>query len=156
MLTIWIIWNNRNQSLHNLSYKTPNALIREVGRRNEDITQGQSSTKIEGLVAVIAWQIPPEGIYKLNVDAAFSSVFKEASLGMVVRNHLGQVHHCAIKRIGNMENALHAEFKAILFGLEECRHNSFNSVIIENDSLMAIMEIEESMYEWEGIISDIF
>ncbi|XWS29658.1 hypothetical protein CRYUN_Cryun24cG0048600 [Craigia yunnanensis] len=142
MLTIWIIWNKRNQSLHNLSYRTPNALIREVGRIKEDITQGQSSIETEGLVAVIAWQIPPEDIYKLNVDAAFSSASKEASSGMVVRNYLGQVHHCAIKRIGNVKNALHVELEAILFGLEECRHNSFNSVIIKSDSLVVIKEIK--------------
>ena len=57
-----------------------------------------------------------------------------------------------------MDSPLHAEFAALLFGLEESKQNITESLIIENDSLMAIREIEigqESMSEWRGYILDI-
>ncbi|XWS68805.1 hypothetical protein CRYUN_Cryun04dG0124000 [Craigia yunnanensis] len=60
-------------------------------------------------------------MYKLNVDAAYYSSSKKASLGMVVRDHMGMIHFYAVKRIGNVEYALHAKLAAILFGMEESR-----------------------------------
>ncbi|XWS44556.1 hypothetical protein CRYUN_Cryun15aG0056500 [Craigia yunnanensis] len=91
----------------------------------------------------------------MNVD---SSKTKEASLGMVVRDHSGSIFLCVLTRVVNVESPLHAEIKAILFSLEEALNNSFLSLMIESDSLLAIQEIMKqhgSFYVWEGIISDI-
>ena len=48
--------------------------------------------------------------------------------------------------------------KVILFGVEEASSNLFLSILVENDSLLAIREIEMingSFCEWEGISIDI-
>ena len=48
--------------------------------------------------------------------------------------------------------------KAILFGVEEASNNIFPSIWVENDSLLAIREVEMingSLSEWEGISVDI-
>ena len=95
--------------------------------------------------------------FKLNVDAAYSSRTKEASLGMVVRDHLGSVLLCAVTKVDSIVFPLHAEIKALLFGLEITLNNSFLSLVVESDSLLAIQEILKqpvSFCVWEGIISD--
>ena len=60
-------------------------------------------------------------------------------------------------REDNIDSALHAELKAILFGLEVSRNNFSEPIIVESDSLLSITEISmknNSFCEWDGIISD--
>ena len=61
---------------------------------------------------------PHNNSFKLNVDAAYSAITKEASLGMEVCDYLGAVHLCVVTRVEEIESSLHAEIKTILFGLE--------------------------------------
>ncbi|XWS33004.1 hypothetical protein CRYUN_Cryun22dG0039900 [Craigia yunnanensis] len=61
-------------------------------------------------------------------------------------------------KIDRVYSPLHVEIKAILFGLEIAWNNSFISLSVESDSLVAIQEIEKhlgSLCEWESILSDI-
>ena len=64
------------------------------------------------------WISPQPGFFKLNVDAAFFSTTRGASLGMLVRDHSGFTHICAATKVGNIDSPLQAKLKAILFGLE--------------------------------------
>ena len=54
----------------------------------------------------------------MNVDTAFSSVTKVATLRMVVRDSIGSISVAAVEKTENVESPLHAKFLAILFGLE--------------------------------------
>ena len=104
------------------------------------------------------WKSPIIGAMKLNVDATFYPTSREAGLGMVVRDHMGEVHLCAVTRVENIESPLHAELTAILFGIKEAVSIKHPYLIVESDSLMAVREIEkqrESFCEWESIILDI-
>ena len=77
---------------------------------------------------------------------------------MVVRDSLGSIQWCTMKKIDNIKSLLHAKMKVILFGVEEASSNLFLSILVENDSLLAIREVEKikrSYYEWEGISVDI-
>ena len=78
---------------------------------------------------------------KINVDATYNPVTKFATLGMVVRDSIGTITLRAMTKIDNVESPLHAEFQAILFGLEVARSNSFLSIMVESDFLLAIQEI---------------
>ncbi|XWS23583.1 hypothetical protein CRYUN_Cryun28dG0027400 [Craigia yunnanensis] len=77
---------------------------------------------------------------------------------MVVRDYQGISHLCAATKVDNIDSALHAKLKAILFGLEEASNFHFPFLTLESDSLLAVKEIEkqqESFCEWECIIYDI-
>ena len=59
-----------------------------------------------------------------------------------------------MKKVGQVFSPLQAELKAILFDLEEIVGFSFQDMEVENDSLLAIREVENtnnSLCEWEGI-----
>ena len=86
------------------------------------------------------------------MDVAYFTQSRNANLGMVVRDHLGTIKLCAVKRVTSVDSPLHIEFKTILFGLGECRNITINFLFIESDSLLAIREIEigqRSFCEWE-------
>ena len=72
------------------------------------------------------------------MDVAFNLSSKTASLGMVIRDSSGRVRLCVATKIDRVYLLLHAEIKAILFGLEIAWTNSFTSLIVESDSLVAI------------------
>ena len=76
------------------------------------------------------------------MDAAYFIQLRKANLGMMVRDHAGTIMYCAMKRVGDVDSPLHVEFKAILFGLKECRNIVINSLFIKSDSLLAIRKIE--------------
>ncbi|XWS28183.1 hypothetical protein CRYUN_Cryun25bG0043700 [Craigia yunnanensis] len=61
-------------------------------------------------------------------------------------------------KIGNIVSALHAKLFAISFGLKIAWDNSFPSIMVESDSLLAIQEVtkhQEPFCEWGSLISDI-
>ena len=77
-------------------------------------------------------RLPPHSnSFKLNLDAACFSETKKASLGMVVCDHLGSIHLCAMKKVDNIESLLYGEIKAILFDLEIAQNNFFLFLMIE-------------------------
>ena len=85
MLTTWQIWNNRNQCLHNF--------IATVSVNNSPAEVMNS----------IGWSPLPVDSYKLNVDAAFDTQSNNATLGMVVRDHLGSIKLYAVKRVTDID-----------------------------------------------------
>ena len=72
------------------------------------------------------------------MDAVFCPRSKVTSLGKVVRNATGDIILCAIMKANKVESSLHAELKAIAFGLEIAKEISVPSIFVESDSLMAI------------------
>ena len=158
LITCWLIWNNRNQCFHNQICKAPQTLVRDASRLKEEFRLALSPCRQVYQLAPPTWSPPICGSLKLNVDATFNSNSKLAGLGMVLRDSSGSVRLSAVTKIDRVDSPLHAEFKAILFGMEVAWANSFSSLIVESDSSIAIQEIsknQETFCEWESIISDI-
>ncbi|XWS08012.1 hypothetical protein CRYUN_Cryun41cG0040600 [Craigia yunnanensis] len=61
MLMIWLLWNNRNRSLHNLRCSTPAEISRNVGRLMADINSAQNRSDITESAAATRWEPPIAG-----------------------------------------------------------------------------------------------
>ena len=123
-----------------------------------DFLQVSCPTEISNQRISARWIPPVNDSVKLNVDAAYCPRSKVAGLGMVVRNDLGVICLCAVKRIDKVESPLQAELMAVAFGLEIAKEISFPSISVESDSLLAIQEIlkqNDTFCRWECTISDI-
>ena len=158
LITCWLIWNNRNQCFHNQICKAPQTLVRDASRMKEEFRLALPPCRQVYQPSPPTWSLPISGSFKLNVDATFNADSKIAGLGMVLRDSSSNVMLSAVTKIDRVDSPLHAEIKAILFGMEVAWANSFSSLIVESDSLIAIQEIsknQESFCEWESIISDI-
>ncbi|KAF2308717.1 hypothetical protein GH714_013873 [Hevea brasiliensis] len=78
------------------------------------------------------WQLPPNGIVKINVDASILSS-DSVGLGVVCRDSAGLVLACAFKRLhGSWQPYVH-EAMTIVYGLQLALDLSFFSVIVESD-----------------------
>lgn len=107
---------------------------------------------------VSRWRSAPIGHVKLNIDAAIYSVVKRVGLGAVVRDHDGRVLLSANTTISHIDDALHAEVRALLFGLEFVQHRGFQRVFVESDSQIAVImlnSLEPYLWSWGMLIQDL-
>ena len=75
----------------------------------------QPTNNIERQVTL--WRPPTPDVYKINVDASFVEAIEAASVGVVVRNHRGQVILSSCDNIGACYSVEEAELRASLSGL---------------------------------------
>ena len=99
---VWLIWNNRNHCYRRYSCRVPNELVRTANQIKQDFLLGRVGEDNASPTTNPIWIRPQNGKYKVNVDAAYVSEFKEACLGMVIRDSLGSVQWSAVKRIGHI------------------------------------------------------
>uniref|UniRef100_A0A2N9F204 Reverse transcriptase domain-containing protein n=1 Tax=Fagus sylvatica TaxID=28930 RepID=A0A2N9F204_FAGSY len=94
-MVTWLIWYHRNRvRLH----QPTNQITRIVPRAQELITEFTNeqdrppvSLIVSKASAVIKWQPPAEGRYKVNYDGAIFRDMNEAGLGVIIRNARGAV-----------------------------------------------------------------
>jgi hypothetical protein len=84
------------------------------------------------------WVTPREGNLKINVDAAFNHSTGEAAVGIIARNHMGQVAMAASLLIGKCTDVEEAEACAIREGLKLGLQYSLKPEAIESDSVIAV------------------
>ncbi|VAH50600.1 unnamed protein product [Triticum turgidum subsp. durum] len=66
---------------------------------------------------LVTWQAPATEIIKTNVDASYVEALRAASVGVVARNHTGEVIISSWDYIGVCNSAEEAELRATLAGL---------------------------------------
>ena len=66
---------------------------------------------------LVTWQAPATEIIKINVDASYVEALRAASVGVVARNHTGEVIISSWDYIGVCNTAEEAELRATLAGL---------------------------------------
>ena len=117
MYTYWMLWNNRNDYLHNMRCRNPNTLkLIAINRAKEysETVQGNSTTSH---VSKKEWTPPPRNCYKINVDATYNTTTRVARLGAAARDEEVRIGFLAITKVEGIESSLQAETLAILFRL---------------------------------------
>ncbi|XP_058000731.1 uncharacterized protein LOC131178805 [Hevea brasiliensis] len=105
---IWKSWNAlifRNQILH------PQQVIVLALNHLEDFTSAYSVSSMDSVLASEpqGWSSPPEGILKINFDAAFSSHNNSGAIAAICRDHLNNVIGWLCKRLNVVLNPLVVE-----------------------------------------------
>ena len=84
------------------------------------------------------------GYLKLNVDASVTMGSNRFSVGLILRDHLGEFVARKASCYPGVGSVLEAEVHAIFEGLQWLISMSHNNVIIESDSLLSIQAIEHT------------
>ncbi|KAF4387499.1 hypothetical protein F8388_011647 [Cannabis sativa] len=136
MKKAWSVWNVRNAAVF----------------RNQDSnpTQGQAddTAPIYHRPKPLAWEAPPVGTLKLNMDAAVSSHKNKIRGGVLVRDHTGN-------RMGQMQPQA-AEGWVLWEGLKWSRDNGINIHHIEVDCknlLTDLQSTDENLSSYGTIIN---
>ena len=94
---------------------------------NQTISKHQSSNQQ-------AWLPPPNGWYKVNVDAAIRILNQTAVLRVVIRDSRGKVIAATIQRVLYEGNVACMEAEAVNFGIQVAQNDNFMPMIIESYS----------------------
>ncbi|XP_042939556.1 uncharacterized protein LOC122274596 [Carya illinoinensis] len=98
-----------------------------------------------------SWIPPPEGVVKINWDAALSEARDRVGFGLIARDHMGGV--VAVKKVakGSCVAPLLAEaiggLQAAIFASEL----NLSSVILEGDSLQVVQGIGLHKERWDSV-----
>ncbi|OMO81404.1 reverse transcriptase [Corchorus capsularis] len=146
LITLWLIWNNRNKALYEQASALPNAINFSTSSILEQYTSIQRRTDQFSLThpRQLTWVPPPMGMVKINTDAAFCSGSGEVGLGVVIRDSAGEIIVCASRCLNFIADSLYAEVHALLFGFKLAFEYGIESCIFESDSLLAITQINKT------------
>ena len=95
---------------------------------------------VQRQIQLLAWQAPPLGFVKVNVDATARTNPGDLSIGVLIRDSEGRWLFGFARRFG-WGNITRAEIYAIYYGLLFAWERNFRRVIIESDSLHAVTKI---------------
>jgi ribonuclease HI len=97
----------------------------------------------EDPLAHAKWIAPTEGSLKANVDAGWDEVSKKAGLGIIIRDHEGQVILTEWKHVLSCANGEEAELQACIAGIKHLISIGCGQGIVESDCLRAVQAISK-------------
>ena len=81
-----------------------------------------------------AWLPPPNGCFKVNVDAVIRSSNQTGGLGVVIRDSEGIVVAAAVQRIPYKGTVARIEAEVVNLGIQVAQNDKLLPMIIESDS----------------------
>ncbi|GAU14523.1 hypothetical protein TSUD_250650 [Trifolium subterraneum] len=161
-MLLWVLWNNRNNSVWNDSKEPGRNLGFKARMQWEEwftVNKFQQQHIIDEQVQQVqTWQKPPVGWYKCNVDAGFHKELNKTSFGWCLRDHLGGfVLAGTMWKEGNY-SIVEGESAALLNALQEVERRGFVNVLFETDSkgvVNAIQHLQGGLSEFSSMICHI-
>jgi hypothetical protein len=148
------IWARRNAVIHEEDFQHPNILVREArealelasGQENEDT--GTTTPSINVVETQVKWRPPPFGCYKLNWDVALDFQNKLMGIGVVVRDHQGEIMAALRRRVTCSPAPIQAESAGALAAAEFSRDLGLQDLILEGDSISVVNALRSSNPNW--------
>jgi ribonuclease HI len=134
----WSIWYRRNrlrlqQSVDNdlqLVQRARDSMseFQEAQDREQQLPQQPSSS------ATVKWNPPAQGRYKVNYDGAIFSDSNAAGIGVIIRNHQGEVMGSLSQRFPFPHSVEAVEASAARSAIQFARDLGFTKIDLEGDS----------------------
>ena len=97
----WSIWAKRNASRLDLNYQPYSKIYFDVMERLQEFQSVQGS--FQGAESIspptVHWSPPPQALYKANFDGAIFRDIYSASIGVVIRDCLGEIINSLMERL---------------------------------------------------------
>lgn len=135
----WQIWSARNELIFNKIYVPPDLcfkraadMLMEYRKANE--TDHMAPSKRDKA----RWLPPNPGFLKINVDAGVSLKDDRFGLGLVARNHEGEVILTAAKSVWSFSTVERAKLQAFEWAAELVKEHNWSHVVLEGDAQVAV------------------
>ena len=112
--TAWYLWVEHQKIYHEEDIQNPMQIALAIRGLAANFSIAYSR---KAKVHVEAWQKPPSGYMKLNVDTGFDQDLLEGSAGEVIRDHSWEFIVPANERIDICYDSFTTEALAVRFGL---------------------------------------
>nr|GMD79389.1 uncharacterized protein LOC109155154 [Ipomoea batatas] len=154
----WMIWQERNNRVWNNAHATSPRLLDHAASFLATWRSLQSSTKAPtAVIYPTAWQAPPSGYLKVNVDAANDIVSKVTGVASLIRDNAGSFHATLQLKLNGYHSAKIAEAIAVREALKWLKSRRVDNIQIESDALLVVEGIKTSTgcSSFDLIMSDI-
>jgi ribonuclease HI len=145
------IWFRRNAFIFSSPLPSVSSLVKSASESLQAFQGANSSSFPLTFVTpsiVPHWCAPPIGFVKLNWDAAWDGVRNRMGIGIVVRNHLGEVLNSYYSQKGYTSAPDIAEATAALRAARLCHELRLNKVILEGDALQIVRALNSDAPHW--------
>lgn len=149
---LWAIWFARNQKIFEGKQLTPDSVMQwsskqisewQVAQKKRRCNTLRHSSELNNVE--MRWCPPAAGELKVNVDASVHTGQYHFSVGMVVRDHMGQYVRGKTMRFEHGASVLEAELVGIVEALKWIEEASLTMPItLESDSLLSINAIKKN------------
>ncbi|XVF82507.1 hypothetical protein PTKIN_Ptkin16aG0054600 [Pterospermum kingtungense] len=154
----WLLWKNKNSCFHSMTCKTPSTILGTGQVMCKDFEEATIQSGPLFQQGDLRWTPPRADYFKVNMDASFLPLTRDATIGCVVRDHVGVVLGSAAAKIQQVLSPLQAELKALLYGLQMASALNYRRIVLETDCLLAVKEVQKganSSSEWYAVIKDV-
>jgi ribonuclease HI len=134
----WAAWQERNARKHGERGRSVTDSVRWAMQTSLDLSHSSREKPRKVLKPKEHWKPPAEGVIKINTDASFQEQEMTGGIGLVVRDHQGNLVRGQALWYGHAESALSMEALAIREGARLAQERGYVHVVIESDSLMAV------------------
>ena len=88
-MTVWMIWNQRNQIWHRIPSCNTDQLAQVAIERLNEFVAGLPPTNPAPQKSKVVWKPPPTGMFKLNFDGAVFKQENKSGVGVAIRDCKG-------------------------------------------------------------------
>jgi ribonuclease HI len=156
------IWKRRNTCVHGGVFIHPNSIVMAAQDYHSQFLKANVNTEIQEVDQIEEegrkWSKPPDGIFKVNWDAALAMDKSGIGVGVIIRDGNGLVTAALSRTVNVRMDPTTAEATAALHAVELCRDVGVQNLILEGDSLAVVKAIEsraQTNHYYGQIIEDI-
>lgn len=156
------IWMRRNDLLHEGVFLHPKEVVTRASMSLQEYTQAQNwvphTRPSGGAECMINWRPPPLGWLKVNWDAAVDKSNGRIGLGVVIRDHLGQMYASKSQTRHGYLEPVAAEAMAALLASLLCCEMRLQQVMLEGDAKVIVdaVNARETVWtRWGHLVEDI-
>ena len=113
------------------------------------IACSQSFSRLEG-----KWMAPPPGVFKINVNGATFEIDRNSSVGVVIRDAVGNIHAACCKYLQGQYLMKEVEALAMECGLLLAKEQKLSQIILESYALIAVTSVSEA--ETSGCLGHVY
>ncbi|KAF7838985.1 reverse transcriptase [Senna tora] len=137
VVVCWEICFCRNELVFSATHYLPMTLASHAYNFLVEFHSSNPKPNVISVSRIVKWKPPLGSHFKLNVDAARFSV-SEWTLGIAIRNSIGQLMLSAAPRISAPPDPTLAEALALRWGLQLATHLGFQEIEVETDCLSLV------------------
>jgi ribonuclease HI len=161
-VAVWHIWENRNNVRNGENLSHPSRVVGKIKAYVDFILQHSFRLTVpnrrENQASIPKWSPPPAGSVMINLDAAIFPQSNRMGVGVVIRNHLGQVLAASRRFVDHVNNPELAEAIAMRHALIFAEEMGFQKIIVASDCANLISKVKNQEHDrsYIGVIvSDI-
>lgn len=145
-MVIWALWNRRNNQRLGKAVIPLDQLLHQAKERLREFALHNTSSIVPVGRPPTCWHPPERPLYKLNFDGALFESEKCAGLGVILRNHEGQVMVSLTERTMLPFTAIEVEAMAARRALSLALETGFDRVVLEGDSQVLVTALQNNSY----------